>query len=293
MNAIDLKGDLCTAKVSTFLKTTVRERAHSFDLNLNNSIFNVMLYPEIDSSEAVAINVCNQYLGASTGSHCTAPVRSHIQKSIDNWLLEKTLAFVLYYNEKYYDVSLLPEFETSLLAANKFCGNDVNCLQPVRTYFQEAIDAWELSKTLDFTVNLNGQQIQVKNYLPEREKAAIRANTICTQHSNLLTEQQKATMGTSCIEPLADYIRKEVQNWFKKQAIELELTIFEKDRDIVYMPYRHNFRVLAINVCDEEASTSARAVSDNDLKLCYSSLTKLLYERLEQWKSGMQQSLPQ
>ncbi len=293
----------CITNVGRYLQNAVdrwvAEKTLDVPISIDGKSFDVRFIPERTSSNDVAKKFCVEQaatLGVTqeTFNGCVTPVSTYLQRAVNNFFLEKTLQVPVTVEGKTYQVSFLPERQTTASVANKLCVENAAdlgvtsdnlsiCIEGVSSYLNKAVDAWIDSKTLEFQVSVNQKPFSL-SFMPERQSSAAVARSLCIQRAQEfgLTEE---TIVPNCVTPVAEYVAKQVEQWVESKKVIVPITVSNQTVNLTIFPERESSVAVARSFCVNNAKVLS-LTNENIVQRCISPLNDIVSDSITKWAAS-------
>lgn len=289
----------CITSVASYLTTNVNKWASNrlleIPVTIDNNQFDVAFFPERESTEVVAKNLCTNHaevlkLTAETFPICVTTVTNYLNNAVANWISEKTLKVPITIDENTFEVSFLPERQSSADMATKLCKQNVEalrltdedllnrCFTLVENYLSFSVRKWIASKTLEFTLNVNNEPYTF-NFMPERETSLNVAKTFCVQKANELQLTQENVV-PNCIEPITQRIQAAIVQWVDSKRFTVPIKINNQQVNFSFIPERENPASASQRFCVSQA-TALGLTQENILSACIKPVNEIIVNALQ------------
>lgn len=294
---------VCVTNVGRYLQNAVdrwtAEKTLDVPVTVDGKSFDIRFIPERTNSVDVAKRFCSEQaatLGVTqeTFNGCAQSVASYLQRSVNNFFVEKTLQIPVTVEGKTFQVSFLPERQTPLSVANKLCvenaadlgvtNDNLNvCIEGVGSYLAKAVNAWADSKTLEFPMTVNQKPFTI-SFMPERQSATSVARSLCVQRAQEfgLTEE---TIVPKCITPVGNYVAKQVEQWVESKKVTVPVAVAGQTVNLTVIPERESSVAVARTFCVNNAQALS-LTNDNIVQKCISPLNDIIAEAITKWAAA-------
>jgi hypothetical protein len=302
----------CIERVSGYLQNQVDawydEKYFSTPLNLSGTQFDIRFIPEIDSPTKIAQKLCleNQViLGLTTETglnNCITPVANYLTTKVRSWYEEKTLNIPVTIDNFEFQVTFMPERQSSIDMSTKLCQEHATtlqltdalyptCIENVNAYLRRAVNAWVASKTLDFQMIVNQKPYQF-SFLPERETAETVASRFCIEQATDF-QLTKDNIIPACIAPMTKRINTVIENWINSKVITVPLLVADQKIDLQFIPERESTMTVARRFCNQQINLLG-LTNENFTRDCVEPVIQRLQEavmlRAQQQQQQQQQA---
>lgn len=298
----------CIDPVTLYLNNVINEWALDKTLQvpvtLDNESFDVKFMPEVQSSETMALELCKAH-AASAGLDeqsmpaCVSPVTSYLQNAVNRWVAEKTLEVAVPIEGQTFQVTFLPERQTSRDMAIKLCRDNAQmlgvteetfptCIDAVGNYLQNAVNRWVLSKTIEVPVKLGTATVPEKEFnlrfMPERVSAGEMARRLCIEQAAELGLTD-SNIVAGCIAPVTDHVNGEIERWIQSKTLVVPVTLGNIPLEVSLLPEHDNVARVATNVCVQQAN--ALGLTEETIRNdCIAPVAKYLQEEVQKWDAA-------
>mmetsp|Transcript_47923 Transcript_47923/g.133599 ORF Transcript_47923/g.133599 Transcript_47923/m.133599 type:complete len:377 (+) Transcript_47923:65-1195(+) len=298
----------CIDPVTLYLNNVINEWALDKTLQvpvtLDNESFDVKFMPEVQSSETMALELCKAH-AASAGLDeqsmpaCVSPVTSYLQNAVNRWVAEKTLEVAVPIEGQTFQVTFLPERQSSRDMAIKLCRDNAQmlgvteetfpaCIDSVGNYLQNAVNRWVLSKTIEVPVKLGTATVPEKEFnlrfMPERVSAGEMARRLCIEQAAELGLTD-TNIVAGCIAPVTDHVNGEIERWIQSKTLVVPVTFGNIPLEVSLLPEHDNVARVATNVCVQQAN--ALGLTEETIRNdCIAPVAKYLQEEVQKWDAA-------
>lgn len=277
-------------------QTTSRLGFLDVNLNLAGRNFNVRFEPELDSTDTMANKLCTEnaeLVGFTEAnmSSCVGPVKNYLSNAVNEWVVDRTLDVPVTIEGYTFDVSFLPEVQSSSDLATNVCTQYAGavgtltaeasalCNQRVSSYLQSTVNSWAAEKTLEIPLTIKDTTFDVR-FLPERESAQNVATRICTEHAQRLELDENSLPG--CIGPVTDYLTRAINEWVLEKTIVVDVNLNDNPYTLRFMPERIRGSAMAQRLCVEQAATLG-LTEDTLYSSCVNPVADFIAEKIKLW----------
>jgi hypothetical protein len=191
-----------------------------------------------------------------------------------------------------FTVRFSPERQTSESVAVRVCtdkANEIgvtqenynNCVSNVGNYIQSYVDTWTSEKILSFPISINSTEFSVR-FIPELRSAADMATEICSQYTKA-SGFNFENPATGCVEPIAGFIQRRIDNFYLEKTLELPLTVNNNFTfNIRFLPERQSPVDVATQLCvryAQQLELTEETIRGN----CIAPIANYLADQVDTW----------
>eukprot|EP01036_Dinobryon_divergens_P031914 gene31914-41405_t len=303
----------CIASVDQYLNDYVRnwlsERTFRSPLTFfGNTTINVRFRPDRDSIDSMAFKVCadsavQEVMAANNGTEeCPSSVKAYLIQSVRSWLESKSLSVPLTVNETRFDVRFFPQRDSPAQLATEVCTRyqketglltqasfNTDCAEPAAKYLQQVSDSWIQERMIVVPLTLRDKEFTVR-YMPEREDAVEISERLCVENADEIGGLTNENVNADCIQPVAEFLERKVNEWLQAKSIELKLTVNNDSFTVRFMPSRESSSSIARKLCVENAATIGNLTEENIVEACITPVTQRLESEVSAWLAEKEKS---